>query len=138
MAFLETAEMKTVSDIAVINKITNSDTTIVDNIINECIAIMSSYLSKRYDTEQIFNKTGSSRNLSVLKRLKDLVIYEIYIRHTRELNEVAQTRAAEVMNWLEKMNTGEFYDKDLPVYSTEQAPPAELRLGSNTKYQSSF
>jgi hypothetical protein len=142
MNFLTKDELKTVAQTATIDKITNLDDGIVNDIIAESISLMKGYLSRFYDADAIFAATGNQRNLAVLKKLKDIVIYEIYERHTREQNAVAQRRFSEAMNWLEKLNTGEFGDSTLP---TAQEPDSEdiggtgdARFGGNKKYNSNY
>ena len=141
--FLTKAELKTVADIAIVDIIVELDDDIVSQIIAESIDIMSSYLSNYYDSIAIFATTGGDRSLMVLKHLKDIVIYEVYIRHTRDMNEVAKVRYDEAMNWLEKMNTGEFKDSRLPpvpdaIGSYNDQASMEMRFNSGTKYESSF
>ena len=144
MAFLTKDELKTVAQIALIDKITNLDNSIVENIINESIALMKGYLSRFYDVDEIFSKTGGDRNLAVLKKLKDIVIYEIYEHHTREQNAVAQRRYSEAMLWLEKLNTGEFGDGTIPP-APEPDPEGDTtgttgdaRFGGNKRYGSVY
>ena len=143
MPFLTKTELKTVADLAIVDIITGLDDTIVSQIIAESIDVMSSYLSNYYDPAAIFTATGGDRNLMVMKHLKDIAIYEIYIRLTRDMNEVAKMRYDEAMNWLEKMNTGEFKDSRLPpvpdaIDSFNEQEGMEIRFSTNTKYESSF
>ena len=148
MPFLTKAELKTVADLAIVDIITGLDDSVVEQIIAESIDIMSSYLSNYYDPAGIFGPTGGifideGRNLTVLKYLKDIVAYELYMRHAREMNEVAKVRYGEAMNWLEKMNTGEFKDSRLPpvagaIGSLNGQASMEMRFNSKTKYESSF
>lgn len=135
MAFLTKEELITVADINIIDKITNTDNSIIDDIINQSISLMSSYLKPRYDTTAIFSAQGNQRHLTILKYLKDIVIYEIYIRHTRSMNEVALTRYQEAMRWLEKINIGDF-SADLPFIETTEN--ITISFNSNTKYKSIY
>ena len=142
MAFLTKEELKTVADINIINKITDLDDEIVNDIIEESIDKMQSYLSRYYDADTIFETTGAGRKKSIVKRLKDIVIYEIYERHTREQNAVAGRRYAEAMDWLEKINTGELGDKTLPAKPDDKdestGTSGDTRFGGNTKYGSKY
>ncbi len=142
MAFLTKDELKTVASTTIIDKITNLDDEIVDNIINESISVMKGYLSRFYDADFIFSQTDSTRHMSVVKRLKDIVIYEIYERHTREQNAVAARRFSEAMNWLEKLNTGEHGDHTLPVSversEAKEGTTGDARFGGNTRYGSNY
>ena len=92
MAFLIKDELVTVCQIALIDKMTNSDDSIVSTIIDESISTMKGYMSRYYDAESIFNQTGDNRHKATLKRLKDIVIYEIYERSPRDQNAVAARR----------------------------------------------
>ena len=142
MAFLNPEEIKTVADQAIVNIIVNDDTDIITIIIDESIDKMKSYLSRHYDTDSIFAAEGAARKLSIVKRLKDIVIYEIYERHTREPNAVAARRYAEAMDWLEKMNTGELGDHTLPVKPAtpeeEEGTAGDTRFGGNIRYTSKY
>ena len=145
MAFLIKDELVTVCQIALIDKMTNSDDSIVTTIIDESISTMKGYMSRYYDAESIFNQQGDNRHKATLKRLKDIVIYEIYERSTREQNAVAARRYNEAMNWLEKLNTGENGDHTLPSVPAD-APEntgtsggtGDTRFGGNKKYYSTY
>ncbi len=142
MAFLTKVELKTVADINLVDIITDLDDGIVDDIIAESIDKMKGFLSRFYDAEAIFNVEGSNRKLSILKRLKDIVIYEVYERHTRDTNAVAARRYAEAMDWLEKVYTGELGDRTLPSKPEEPddstGQTGDTRFGGNTRYGSIY
>lgn len=143
MAFLIKSELKTVGQISLIDKIVNEDNTIVDDIINESIALMSSHLSRHYDIVNIFNKTGANRHKQVVKYLKDIVIYEIYDRRSLDQSAGMIRKYQEAMNWLEKLNTGEFGDKTLPVVESTLNDSGVLsegntRFGGNKKYANGY
>lgn len=141
MAFLTKTELKTVGTAEVINIITNNDDAITTEIIAESIDLMKSYLFRYYDTEAIFSKTDGERSKVILKYLKDIVIHEIYIRRTKQMNEVAKMRYDEAMIWLEKTSKGEI-EPDLPKKQVDsdgdgQPDAAEsfLKLGSRRTYK---
>lgn len=141
MAFLTKLELKTVGSISVIDKLTGPDYELVDDIIAESISLMKGYLSRHYDIDAIFAAEGSARHQTVVKRLKDIVIYEVYERHTREQNAVAARRYNEAMKWLEALNSGEFSDKTLPQKPPTTDPAGttgETRFGGNTQYPSIY
>ncbi|OWP76544.1 phage protein Gp36 family protein [Flavobacterium oreochromis] len=142
--FLQKSELKTVALDEIINKIINGDDSIVSDIIDESIDLMSGYLHQYFDTEAIFNATGDARNKSVLKHLKGIVIHEIYTRRTKAFNEVAKTRYDEAMLWLEKVSEGKI-KPPLPIRKidtdgdgTGDTETTFLKLGSNKKYQNHF
>jgi len=112
--FLDKEELKTVTTEEIVNKIINSDNSIVTDIIDESIDLMSTYLYQYYDTEAIFSKEDDERNKTILKHLKGIVVHEIYTRRTKSFNEVAKARYDEAMLWLEKVSKGEI-KPPLPV-----------------------
>lgn len=141
MAFLTKSELKTVSDINIVNKITNMDDTIVEEIIDESVDLMKSYMSRFYDVGAIFAQTGDNRKKAVLKKLKDIVIYEIYNRNKWGVDSATEKSYIEAVNWLEKLNTGEFGDNTLPpVQDSDPADGAEgdTRFGGNKQYNSTY
>ena len=142
MAFLTKAELKTVADINLIGILTDLDDTIITDIIDESIDKMKGYLSRYYDIDVIFNAEGTTRKKSIVKRLKDIVIYELYERHTRDTNAVAARRYAETIDWLEKSYTGELGDRTLPPKPSEitdtEGTTGDVRFGGNTRYNSAY
>jgi phage gp36-like protein len=138
--FLEKSELKTVGVDEIINRIINNDDTIVEDIIAESIDVMSGYLFQYFDTEAIFNATNNDRNLTVLKHLKGIVLFEIYTRRTKALNDVAKLRYDEAMLWLEKVSKGtikpnlppKLVDTDGDGTPDSQSP--FMKLGSRKNY----
>lgn len=142
--FLEKTELKTVGVEEIINKIINNDDAIVEEIIEESIDVMKGYLFQYFDTDAIFNAVDQDRNLTVIKHLKGIVIFEIYTRRTKALNEVAKLRYDESMLWLEKVSTGKI-KPDLPPKKIDtdgdgnpDSPSTFLKLGSRKNYQNGW
>lgn len=140
-SFLSFEELSTVAALPTIAKLTAGNPYVVEQIIDESIALMRSYLSRHYDTDSIFSATGDDRHLTVLKYLKDIVIFEIYDRLTREENEVAGRRYEAAIKWLESLNDGSLADDTLPPAVTpegQEASSGDVRFGSNTQYTSRY
>ena len=106
MSFLNKEELKTVATAEIVNIIVNSDNTIVAQIIEESIDLMKGYLHQNFDTQEIFEAQNDERSLTVLKYLKDIVIYEIYSRRSRQINTLVKERYDEAMLWLDKVAKG--------------------------------
>jgi hypothetical protein len=141
MAFLEKAELKTVSQIPAIDKITNADGEVVTELIEESISVMKGLLSAFYDTGKIFSAEADDRNKTVLKYLKNIVIFEIYTRLNWDVNRTLINRYNEAMQWLENMNEGKWTDKTLPLSGDEGESPQNdffIRFGSGERYLSDF
>lgn len=144
MAFLTKNELKTVATLEVVNLITNGDDTIVTEIIDESIEIIKSYLFKYFDVDAIFQAEGPNRSKVVLKYLKDIAIHEIYIRRTKQMNEVAKLRFDEAMLWLEKVSKGTI-QPNLPLKQVDTNGDGEpdgsvpfLKLGSRKTYKNHY
>ena len=139
--FLSKQELKTVASISTIDKLTAGNDFVVEQIIDESIALMRSYLARHYDTDAIFSASANKRHLTVLKYLKDIVIFEIYDRLTREENDVARRRYDAAIQWLVDLNEGTLADATLPQAAApegEDATSGDVRFGSNTQYQSRY
>jgi phage gp36-like protein len=138
--FLEKAELKTVGLDEIIARIINSDDSIVTEIIDEDIDLMKGYLHEYYDTESAFNAVGNARNKTLLRHLKGIVLFDIYTRRTKGINEVAKLRYDEAMLWLEKVSAGKI-KPDLPQKiidtngdGTADSPATFMKLGSRKNY----
>ena len=139
--FLSKEELKTVATDEIINKIINGDESIVTDIIEESIDVISTYLYQYFNTEAIFAKEDNERNKTILKHLKGIVIHEIYTRRTKTMNEVAKDRYDEAMLWLEKVSEGKI-KPPLPIRAidtdgdgTPDTPATFLKLGSRKNYE---
>lgn len=142
--FLEKSELKTVGVDQIIDKIVSDDEGIVNTIIDECIDLMKSYLFSYYDTDAIFSQPVNTRNLTVVRHLKGIVIFEIYSRRTKSINEMAKFRYDEAMLWLEKVSTGKI-KPDLPVKMIDTDGDGNpdsgvpfMKLGSRKTYQNGW
>jgi phage gp36-like protein len=142
--FLTKAELKTVSTVQNIDLIVNNDETIVETIIQECIDVMHTYLFKYYDADAIFAKEGEQRSRIIIKYLKDLSIYEIYMRRSKQANAVVEKRQEEAMIWLEKVAKGEIVP-NLPKKMIDTDDDGEvdaatpfMKLGSRKSYKNHF
>lgn len=142
--FLEKSELKTVGVDEIINAIVSNDAKIVEEIIVEDIDLASGYLFQYYDVDAIFSATGDSRNKTLLRHLKGLVIFDIYTRRNKAINEITKLRYDEAMLWLEKVSTGKL-KPDLPPKKIDSdgdgnpdKPATFLKLGSKKNYQNGW
>ncbi|WBX72908.1 DUF1320 family protein [Tenacibaculum pacificus] len=144
MAFLTKEELKTKTTTEVINLITNSDDNTVNEIIDENIAIIKSYLFKQYDVDAIFNALGAEQSKVIKKHLKSLVLPDIYDIRGKEITATAEKRYNEAMRWLELISKGTI-EADLPskrIDSNEDgiidSNQPFMRLGSNKSYKNHY
>lgn len=142
--FLTKAELDTVSTDEIINRIINGQDVLVAEIINENIDLMKTYLHEYYDVDAIFNATGNNRSLTLLMHLKSMVIYSVYKRRSKAMNEVVKEAKDEALLWLEKVATGKV-KPNLPLKPVDtdgdgvnDGTATFMKLGSRKKYENRF
>lgn len=140
--FTSKEELITVIPTSLADALTNHEDHIIDQIIRESISLMTSFLANIYDCNAIFNATGDQRNLTILKYLKDIVVFELYRSHTHETNQAAADRYDAALQWLRDLNTGALQDGSLPLKPTppdeDPATSGNVRFGGPSHYQSNY
>jgi Protein of unknown function (DUF1320) len=144
MAFLVKDELRTVATMEMVNLITSNNDSIVDDVISESIDVMSGYLYQYYDVANIFNKLGAERNLTILKHLKAIVIFEVSLRRRCPISKYIEDAKNEALNWLEKVSEGKI-KPPLPAKQVDTdgdgQPDSDLKfmkLGSRPTYKNSW
>lgn len=138
--FLTKEELKTTGVPEVIDKVTNGDDAIIDQVIAENIDKMKGHLNVYYDSEAVFAARGAERNLTVLMHLKMLVVYRLYKRKSNLLDQDTISDFEEAMEWLHNVSKG-IVAVDLPKKNTGDSTAAGdgfIKFGSNAKYDSRF
>ncbi|TDL99609.1 MAG: DUF1320 domain-containing protein [Flavobacteriaceae bacterium] len=142
--FLTASELTTRQLPEVTKLITGSDQKITNEIILEAIDLFKGYLNSYYDTNEVFSKTGDERNLTVLRHLKAVVIYDLHARRSTTYNEVVKIGYEEAMRWLEAVSQGKI-KPILPLLQVDTdgdgLPDRDsefIKFGSNKKYTSEF
>lgn len=138
--FITKEDLKTLSVPEVVNRLINSDDSIVENVIAESIDIMKGYFqSAGYDTQAIFTAEADNRSLSVLKHLKRIVKYELYARKDHPRDQDTQNDYDETMTTLQNVAIGKDFIANLPKKTTEDtAEDSPLILGSQNLYSSDW
>jgi hypothetical protein len=79
--FIEKNDLETVIRIPRLDQITDGDDAIVTSAIAEAIGIMINFLTGvGYDTQQIFNATGNSRDMQLVGWARYITLYKVYER----------------------------------------------------------
>jgi hypothetical protein len=143
MSFLTQAELKTIAPTEFVTIVAGADTGLVDEVIKEMISLMKTNLGAYYDVDEIFNKTGDDRNLTVLLYLKWLVWYHLKKRRKpgAALNDEDYNEA---MKWLEDVSTGKRtadlppkkIDSDGDGIADKEVP--FMKLGGRKNYQNGW
>lgn len=116
----------------VLDAITQTTDSKLDEAETRAIELMKGYLSARYLVDEIFNKTGSNRNPVIVMYAIDLALYFIHsLINFRKIPDYRKERYNAAVEWLEKVNAGEINPPGLPVPDTGDKD--YILYGSNTK-----
>ena len=120
MAFLKKPDYFSSINMDVLDALTGGDDTIIDELSNEAIEEVKSYLNARYDVDTIFAATGTDRNKTVLMYCKEIALFHIYSIYTfRAIPEIRITRYKNSFKWLKGV-------------SVQQINPEGLQLNEKT------
>ncbi|MEP7170370.1 MAG: phage protein Gp36 family protein [Bacteroidota bacterium] len=99
---MEKIDYRFTINVAVLDALTGGDDHIIDELSNEAITEMKSYLNARYDVDAIFNAVGDARDKTILMYCKDLALYHIFsYRSYKIVPENRMKRYEKALQWLE-------------------------------------
>lgn len=102
-----------------------SDEAIVKICEDRAIEEMRGYLDKFYDTDAIFNATGSARNQLVLMMAVDIAVYHIFCQHNPyKMSEIRKERYNRAIEWLKAVAAGKITIANAPRLPEEEAAAA--------------
>jgi phage gp36-like protein len=131
--FITKADFESTIHTEILNAITRNDDAIIDVAIDASISEMKGYLLARYNTDTIFNATGSDRHPVVLQFCKDIAIYHLHCVHNPDkIPQVRIDRYERVVDWLKQVSS-EKINPDLPSALTTNDAKAYVHYGSNPK-----
>lgn len=91
-----------------------NDIVITDNV-DRTIDEMKAYLNGRYDTANIFNKTGNNRNKYILRLALSITIYYIFLVHNpRKMTQAILAEYERALETLEDIQLGNLNPEGLP------------------------
>lgn len=120
MQFLNTDDIKGYIFAVFITESENDNSQALDTIEADNIALITSKLGTRYDTEAIFLATGTDRHRLVVKVLVILVLYDFVRRNAaRKVPSDFEKDWEWAMKWLNDVRDGKEAPTDLPTLSEE-------------------
>lgn len=140
--FIEIDELKSAIYEYTLGQIT-TDEVVIRSAILAAIGEMSGYLNGRYDTNAIFNATGSDRNILVAEHCKSIAVwYIIRISNANIVFEKAKIYYENAREWLKDVaginSGGKSIAPDLPLKTEDGKVKIQTRMGSNSKFRHSF
>ncbi|MDL2315046.1 DUF1320 domain-containing protein [Bacteroidales bacterium OttesenSCG-928-C19] len=137
MAFIQYEDYRPQIHEEILNVILRDDEEILTLAEERAIGEMKSYLSARYDTEQIFNKTGKERNSVVLMFAIDMVIYHLHCAHNpQKMADIRVKRYERAISWLKGVQALNI-NPDLPLLQPREET-AYVLTSSNRKRNNYF
>lgn len=116
-----------------LDQITDEDDALVNDAINDAVAMVNNYLFQHFDTDQIFSQEGEQKDRKVTRWCKYLAIYYIYDRIEDELiPERVQKNYEHTMKTLEKIAQAKM-PVDLPRRADKTPTETRTRWGSEPK-----
>lgn len=107
MIFLINEDFKTQINEDNLEVIINNDYSILYDAERKSIQEMESYLSLRFDTENIFNRTGEERSALLVMYLIDMMLYHIHSRiNPRKIPDLRGIRYEAALAWLSSVAKG--------------------------------
>lgn len=132
MPFLTIEEIKTHLYGEVVEEITRTDDSIVQDAVNAAIEEALGYLTA-YDTEAVFNATGTDRNSVLLLYTKDIAVWHfINLSNTAVEMELRLKRYEKAVKWLEGVQSGKINPK-LPLPPPPEGDNNFIKWGSIPK-----
>ena len=98
------------------------------NAETEAIEEVAGYLRPKYDTNAIFNATGSDRNRLIVMYTCDIALYHMTASAPQKMGmEIRKERYERAIKWLEGVQAGKIIP-DLPIATDEQGNPVGFPL----------
>jgi len=116
MRYLELQDVATLISTGSTVKHTQGDNNILDELEENALDIINSYIGTKYNTEYEFNAKGNKRN-NVIKRIAiDILAYDLKTRSSvGEISEIRIIRYKEALKMLERISKDEMNIKLIPL-----------------------
>ena len=120
------------ADLEIIQK---SDDEVRTKVENTVISQIKEYLSCRYNVAELFSKTGTERNDTLIMYMCDMAIYHLLSGTPgRFVSEQREKRYNDAIKWLEKINVGTI-NPDFPYKdAADSGSPIKCNPGTKNQY----
>lgn len=137
--FLTPKELNTAMYAHVVGAITQDNAQVVEQCIAAAIEELKSYLAQRYDTERIFNASGTERNALIVEHVKVITAWNIIRLSSAEvIYEAWRDRYDRVIVWAKAVAKGSIAPELPPLTNDQGDVELTTRFGSNPKFTHHF
>lgn len=119
----------------ILDALVRDDEALVEICEDRAIEEMRSYLSKRYDCDDIFSAEGKDRNQLILMMVIDIAVYHIFCIHNpQKLSQVRKDRYERAVEWMKAVANEDISIDRAPLLPEEErAAKASVMFRSNPK-----
>lgn len=133
MAFIEIEDLYTIIYQEQIEAISREDPAIPNFAIGAAIEEAKGYLEPRYNSTEIFSKTGTNRSKVVLLMVKDMAVYHMICLSNPGVDfEKMKARYERAERYFRQLQKGEINPPDLPR-NEEDSGGGTILMNSNDK-----
>lgn len=134
MIYLTINDFKPFIEDIILNQVIQNNPALLDTIELMAIDEIKSYLETRFNTNDIFSKTGNNRHSIVVMLLVDIVLYHLHSRVApRNISQIRTERYNQAIDYLKNAALGTI-QPPLPLkLDTNNNPDDRFKWGSNDK-----
>lgn len=138
--FIELTDYKNSIHDEIMDALTREDDSIILVCEDRAICEMRSYMSGRYDCEQIFSARGDERNPLILMMAIDITIFHVFCVHNpMKLSQMRKDRYDRAIEWLVAVSKGNTNIDGAPLLQVEDARAHDNHImASNPKKHHHF
>lgn len=133
--FIELTDYKSSIHDEILDALTRNDDEILEICEDRAISEMRSYLSARYDCDEIFSATGDERHPLILMMALDITIFHVFCVHNpQKLSQIRKDRYDRAIEWLVAVSKGNINIEGAPLLNADDAKEHDNHiLASNPK-----
>jgi len=139
LKYITLEELKVFIKDNVLGDITQDNYTLVEQMEKASISEIDSYIGFKYNTTEIFNKSGDNRNTFMVTTIIDMILFHLHSRISpTDIPEIRLLRYQKAIDWLEQVSKGKL-TPNLPVMDLEyNNRSGEDRFGSAPKVNNTW
>ncbi|MDR3046119.1 MAG: DUF1320 domain-containing protein [Bacteroidales bacterium] len=124
----------------ILGALIRDDEAIVEVCEDRAVAQMRSYMSGRYNCDEIFSQTGENRNTLILMFAIDITVYHLFCIHNpQKLYKTRIDRYERAIEWLKGVEKGAISIDGAPMLDDDQlAKASNYQMKSNPKRVNHF
>jgi phage gp36-like protein len=135
MSFLQVSDFEEIIKGGYLAEITEDYAAAITQTSATAIEEVASYLSSRYDVEQIFNKTGNDRNKLIVLFCMDIALYHLHARiDPIQIPDIRRERYKNAIETLKMIAAGQINPLGLPTLTQDDGTFMGSAFGSDRSF----